>query len=111
LTYSLVGCAAPVSPQPKEPPPSSSARNVIHAQARAIITFQRPTVNSSQLSEAIAAACHCQPVFIRQYRENALMYGVVLPQDHSFSVFEKLLRLSAASLGIKAIEQDTLEHF
>lgn len=111
LTYSLVGCAVPVSPLPKEAPPSSSARSVVHAQARAIISFQRPTVNSSQLSEAIAEACHCQPVFMRQYRDNALMYGVALPQDQSFAAFEKLLRLKAAPLGIKAIEQDTLEHF
>lgn len=111
LTYSLVGCAVPVSPQAKEPPPSGGVRSVIQTQARAIISFQRPTVNSSQLAEAIAEACHCQPVFIRQYRDNALIYGVALPQDQSFADFEKLLRLKAAPFGIKAIEQDTLEHF
>lgn len=75
---------------------------------RAIIYFQRPTADSKQLSASISKACRCQPVFFRQYRDEALIYELVLPQGYTFSSFEKTLMQNAAQLGIKAVEQDRI---
>lgn len=110
LMYSLVGCALPPNPPPKDTAPSAE-HSAIQAPIRVIIYFKRPTADNKPLSAAISEVCHCQPVFFRQYREDALIYIIGLPQDHSYPVFENMLLQSAAKLGIKAIEQDVAEHF
>jgi len=78
---------------------------------RIVIYFQQPTTDSSQLAAAVAEACRCKPVFFRQYRDNALIYIIGLPQDISYTVFENALLQNAAKLGIKSVEQEVVEHF
>jgi hypothetical protein len=109
LTYSLVACALPASPPPKDVAPSAQ-HGAIQTPIRVIIYFQRPTADNKSLSVAISEACHCQPVFFRQYSNDALIYIIALQQDHTFASFEKALMLNAAQLGIKSMEQDSLQH-
>lgn len=75
---------------------------------RAIIHFQRPTPDTPELSTAIAAACHCQPVFFRRYLGDALIYRIVLPSETSFAAFAEILMRDAERLGIRAVEQDSI---
>jgi hypothetical protein len=110
MVYSLASCALPASPAPKSVTPSV-VQSAPAQTIRVILYFQRPTENNSQLSAAISEACHCQPVFFRQYSDNALIYIISIPQDHSYAVFENTLLRKADKLGIKAIEQDSVEHF
>jgi hypothetical protein len=109
LAYSLACCALPVSPPSKDNAPGA-VRSAKQPPARALIFFQHPVLDSSELSGVIAEACRCQPVFFRQYRDNALIYIIALPQGQPFADFEKTLLQKAARFGIKSIEQDTIEH-
>ena len=110
LLFSLACCASPVPPPPQSSVPaevrSSSERTV-----RAIISFQQPVAYSRELTDAVAAACHCKPVFFRAMAGNALIYIITLPQAQDFAVFEKALLRDASRLGIVAVEQDQLERF
>jgi hypothetical protein len=103
----LVGCALPASPEPKVNPPSE-VRSAMQPHVRAIILFERPTSNNPQLIAAIAESCQCQPVFIRPYSNEALIYEIALPQGQTFVSFDKTLMKKAPALGIKAVEQDVL---
>jgi hypothetical protein len=110
LGYSLAACATPASPPPK----ANAPREVHSAPAqtvRAIISFQRPTVDNRPLFAAISDACQCTPVFFRAFGSDALIYEIALPQGKNFTSFEKALMRSAPQLGIVSIEQDSLEHF
>lgn len=107
LTYSLVGCALPVSPPPKDITPSAG-RSAMQPPIRAIIYFQRPTADNKPLAAAISEACNCQPVFFRPYLGDALIYEITLPQGDSFVAFEKALMQNAVQFGIKSVEQDSL---
>lgn len=108
--YSLVGCASSESQPPEfvtpKPVMPSAAQSTKQRPIRIIIYFQRPTADSKQLTSAISEACNCQPVFFRRYLDDALIYEITLPQDETFVALQKQLMLSAASLGIKAVEQD-----
>lgn len=110
LSFSLACCASPVSPPPKSATPgevrSSPARTI-----RAIISFRQPVANSRELTEAVAAACNCKPVFFRAMAGNALIYVISLPQEQDFAVFGKTLLRDASRFGIVAVEQDHLERF
>lgn len=110
LSFSLACCASPVSPPSKSTTPgevrSSPARTI-----RAIISFQQAVANNRELTEAVAAACNCKPVFFRAMAGNALIYMIALPQEQDFAVFEKALMRDASRLGIIAVEQDHLERF
>jgi Tfp pilus assembly protein PilF len=108
LVFSLVGCA-PHSAAPNAITPSEG-HSAKQLPTRVIIYFQRPTADNKSLSAAISEACHCQPVFFRQYSNDALIYIIALQQDHTFASFEKALMLNAAQLGIKSMEQDSLQH-
>jgi len=100
--------AKPVPPTKPIAPPE--VRSAPAQTIRIILYFRQPTVNSKQLATAVAEACRCQPAFFRQYRDDALIYIIGLPQDISYAVFENTLLKNAAGLGIKSIEQDRVEH-
>jgi Tfp pilus assembly protein PilF len=109
LGYSLAACASTVSPPPK----INAPREVHSAMAqtiRTIIYFQRPTADNKNLSAAIANACRCQPLFVRSYDSDALIYEIVLSQGQSFDAFKKALMQNAVQLGIKIVEQDRVMH-
>jgi len=101
--------AKPVAP-PAKPIAPPEVRSAPAQTIRIIIYFRQPTTDSSQLASAVAEACRCKPVFFRQYRDNALIYMIGLPQDISYAFFENTLLKNAAGLGIKSIEQDRVEH-
>jgi hypothetical protein len=105
--FALVACALPASPEPKVNPPSE-VRSAMQLHARAIILFERPTANNPQLMAAIAESCQCQPVFMRPYSNDALIYEIALPQGQTFVSFDKTLMKKASALGVKAVEQDAL---
>jgi hypothetical protein len=84
--------------------------NAAQRPVRVIISFQKPTSDNPQLSAAIAEACRCTPVFIRPYLNTALIYQVALPQGQPFSTFERALLAKGAALGVRGVEQDSLEH-
>ena len=76
---------------------------------RVIITFSKlPVADNKQLTVVISEACHCAPVFVRQYTDSALIYEIGLVQPRSFVDFEKSLLLKGASLGIQVVELDAL---
>lgn len=103
----LVGCASLDTI-----PASSNNLNAMHismqSPIRIILYFQHPTSENKQLSSAIADACSCQPVFIRSYSGDALIYEIELPQGQTFATFEKSLMRHSGELGIKLIEQDCI---
>ncbi len=107
LVFSLLGCAHSSTLATNAIPPSQG-HGEKQRPVRTIISFQSPTVDNVQLSAAISEACHCQPVFLRSYLGNALIYEIALPQDHAFAAFEVELTRHAARHGIKAIEQDSI---
>lgn len=110
LVFALAGCSQP-TPQPPPVPKTytpSKGHNAMQLPTRAIIYFQQATTDSNPLSVAIAKACHCQPVFFRPYLNNALIYEIALPPDHTFAAFAEALMRDGAKLGVKAVEQDSI---
>ena len=110
LLSALAGCAQ--HPQQTVPYPKSYAPveqgSAMQRPARAIIHFKRPTSDNPALSAAIAAACHCQPVFFRPYLGDALIYEIALPPESGFAEFAETLMRDAEKLGIRAVEQDSI---
>ena len=101
----MVGCAPSISHEPIIVEGSAAAK----LPMRVIITFSKlPVADSKQLTVVISEACHCAPVFVRQYTDSALIYEVGLVQTRSFAAFEKSLLLKGASLGIQVVELDAL---
>jgi hypothetical protein len=100
LSISLLGCVQT----------RTSAEAVPAAQPplRAIISFVNPSPDNQKFSAEIADACRCQPVFIRPYSGNALIYQVALPAGHTFAAFEQSLMQKADKLGISMVEQDVV---
>ena len=86
----------------------SAGQSAKQRPIRTIIYFQGPAAENKQLTSAISEACNCQPVFFRRYLDDALIYEILLPQDETFTAFEKQLMLNVVPLGIKAVEQDTI---
>ena len=109
LGYSLAACASPVTPPPKTNAPVE-VHNAMAQSVRAIIYFRRPTADNNALSAAIAEACRCQPVFVRSYDSDALIYETALPQGQDFDAFRKALMQNAVQLGIRIVEQDRVMH-
>lgn len=110
LALSLIGCLLVGCAHATKDAPSTEGRAVTTQRPiRAIIYFsQAPAADGKQLAAAISEACHCHPVFFRQYSSNALIYEIDLPQSHTFASFEKALLASGVSLGVQAVEQDVL---
>lgn len=76
---------------------------------RAIISFsQYPPADNKQFVATLSQACQCEPVFVRQYGNNALIYEINLPQHINFNAFEKSLLAAGKSHGVQSIEQDAL---
>jgi hypothetical protein len=61
---------------------------------------------NNNLSNAIARACQCRPVFLRLQGRNAAKYRITLARGNSFTGFRTLLLNGGASLGIKVVMQD-----
>lgn len=101
----LAGCASPASVTAAGNPPQV---NAMQPSVRLIIYFRQPALNSAQLTAAIADSCRCQPVFLRAYGGDALIYEISLPQQQSFGSFEKKLMQQGERLGIKLLEQDVV---
>ena len=98
LSFSLLGCVQPSA--------SPEAQPVAQPALRAIISFVNPGPDSQKFTAEIADACRCQPVFLRPYSGNALIYQIALPAGHTFAAFEKSLMQKADKLGISMVEQD-----
>ncbi len=100
LTCVLTGCG--------HVQPAASAEQHVPAQSpmRVVIYFNQPTVATPKLSAAIAEACRCQPHYLRQYRPDALIYEVSLPQGSRFASFADALMENSAQLGLRLLEQD-----
>ena len=109
LEYSLVACASTVTPPLKTNAPVEVHRAMAQ-MVRAIIYFQRPTADNKALSAVIADACRCQPVFVRPYDSDALIYEIALPQGRDFDAFKKALMQNGVQLGIRIVEQDRVMH-
>ena len=75
---------------------------------RVIIYFANATTSNPALDRAVSDACRCQAVFLRQYRDNVLIYEVALQQDQTFASFKQTLLAKKDSLGIQAMEQDAM---
>lgn len=73
---------------------------------RVIIYFAQAATSSPALDAVIADACRCQPIFLRQYNDNALIYQVTLPPADTFASFEKALLTAGIPFGIQIVEQD-----
>ncbi len=101
LTCVLTGCGAPV--QYAVP---AEQQDQAQSSMRVLIYFNQPTVANQKLAAAIAEACRCQPHYLRQYRPDALIYEVSLPQNYEFASFESALMKNAARLGLRLLEQD-----
>ncbi len=108
LAFMLAGCAAHAAVPGAGRP--NAERATMQRPARVIISFQRPAADSTQVSAAIAQACRCQPVFIRPYLNNALIYEVALPQGLSLATFKNALMADGVALGIQGVEEDIIEH-
>ena len=105
LAVTLNGCAHAA----KDAPPTKGRAAAVQPPMRVIIYFSRShAADSKQLAAVISEACRCRPVFFRQYGDNALIYELGLPQNNTFSSFEKALLVGGKSLGIQAVEQDAL---
>ncbi len=107
LLFTLVGCASS-SPTAVSSSTSDETRIVMPRPIRIILYFQQPTFENRQLTAVIADACQCEPVFIRSYSGDALIYEVALPQRQTFATFEKSLMRHSGELAIKLIEQDSI---
>lgn len=70
---------------------------------------QPPAAGGPQLTAAIAEACQCQPIFVRLFSSNAVIYQVNLAPGQTFSSFASALLPGNASLGIRLVEQDSLK--
>lgn len=103
LAFTLVGCASHAS---VSSPVATHA--AMQTPIRAIIYFQQSATDNKPLSLAIADACHCQPIFLRSYSADALIYEIALPQGQTFATFETALMRQADQLKIKLIEQDSV---
>lgn len=110
LAFSLIGCLLiGCAHATKDAPPSERRAVATQLPVRAIIHFAHsPAADSEQLASVISEACRCHPVFIRQLSNNALIYEISLPENRSFTAFEKALREGGTSEGIQAVEQDKL---
>ncbi len=110
LAFSLIGCLLiGCAHATKDALPSEGHAGTTQPSVRAIIHFSHsPAADSQQLLSVISEACRCHPVFFRQFGNNALIYQISLPENHSFTSFEKALRANGTSLGIQAVEQDKL---
>lgn len=75
---------------------------------RVLIKFLNPESDNPHISSAIAASCHCLPLFLRKDRADVLIYQVTLPQNLTFEDFEKSMRQQAVSLQIEFVEQDSI---
>ena len=72
-----------------------------------IITFhQPPAADVQQLTTAIAVACRCAPVFIRQFDRYALIYEVELPPNQLFASFAEHLLSSGITPRVLAVDED-----
>jgi hypothetical protein len=109
MAFFLAGCIQHTAAADSISP--SAGRTAMQPPVRAIIYFQRPTANNKQLTAAISEACNCQPIFLRAFLGEALIYEITLSQGETFSAFEKTLKQQAAELGIKSVEKDfVLQH-
>ena len=89
--------------------PSDKGRSTLKTTSRAIISFaQLPPPNDKQFVTTLSMACQCEPVFIRQYGNNAMIYALSLPQNIDFKGFEKSLLEAGKAQGVQAVEQDAL---
>lgn len=76
---------------------------------RVIVVVEQAAADTRlQLTPAIAQACQCQPVFVRLYNSNAVIFQIDLAPEQTFSSFERALLQSDVSPGIRAVEQDKL---
>lgn len=106
LIPSILGCTSSVAQSPKQEFRGASKALPI----RVIVTFNRlPAANDQRLLPLLAEACNCTPVFFRQYLDNALIYEITLPQDMTYSNFQNILLGRAAALGVRGVEQDSLD--
>lgn len=88
-----------------EKPPAAATQTPL----RVIVTLaQPPAEGKQQLTAAIAQACQCQPVFVRLYNSNAVIFQIDLAPGQTFASFESALLSGDVSPGIKAVEQDKL---
>ncbi len=105
FAVTLNGCAHAA----KDAPLTEGHAATAQSPMRVIVYFSRaPAADSKQLAAVISEACQCHPVLFRQYGDSALIYELGLPQNNTFSSFEKALLVGGKSLGIQAVEQDAL---
>jgi hypothetical protein len=102
----LAGCT--FGSTPPQTGVTVASRTGLTQTLRVIIYFKQQASDNKQLSAAISAACHCQPVFLRAYSSDSLIYEIVLPQGETFETFETTLMRDAAGSGIRMMEQDRI---
>ena len=108
LVPSMLGCANSMAHSPKQGSGNISRTSPI----RVIVTFdQLPAINDQRPLELLAEVCNCTPVFIRQFLGSGAIYEITLPPDLTYSGFQTMLLNRGAALGVRAVEQDTLDQY
>lgn len=102
----LAGCANSVAGSSSPADPSRVQRQTF----RVIATFDPvPVAGDGRAMSLVTELCSCAPVFIRQYLGNAMIYEVSLPPEMSYDVFARTLLEKGSVLGIRAVEQDSVQ--
>lgn len=88
--------------------PEAGAENSGQSPQRVIINFSKtPLPDEMEIDAVVARACKCLPVFVRQYRDDALIYSISLPLGLDFIGFKRELVASGVALNIFSVERDT----
>ena len=104
----LMGCAHSNShtSNPVEVEAKAHGVRVILTFSKTFIADNNALVADKALAEVISEACYCRAVFIRNYSDSALIYQIKLPNDLSFSAFEKRVLEKGSPWQIESVERD-----
>lgn len=88
--------------------PEAGAENSGPSSERVIVYFSKtPLPDEMEIESLVARACKCMPVFVRRYREDAVIYGVTLSLGQDFIGFKRELIENGVALNIFSVERDT----
>ena len=100
----MLGCAHSSAQQTADAIPLVKVRVIL------TFNFTPPQDGDAQLNALLSATCHCQPLYIRPYLNNASIYQITLPDEQSFASFASEMMARGATQGICGVEQDGLQH-
>jgi hypothetical protein len=104
LAVWIVGCTHSSAQQTTDAIPLVKVRVIL------TFNFAPPQDGDVQLNALLSATCHCQPLYIRPYLNNASIYQITLQPEQSFAAFASEMMARGATQGIRGVEQDGLQH-